>query len=470
MTKQSNAALKAGDYLSQIHDSPGFFCREILNMPVVPDQDLIFDAVRNAKYMQPIAVASGHGPGKTAAMGGLGLWWLGTRENGLVITVAPKLEQLQQQLWTEMRIWMEGAIEPWRSDLIVGVTRAYRRHNDRAAEIIQWVAREEHGHAETMHVPHRSDLLILIDEASGVSDRFIIKLKGALTKKGNVMVLAGNPTRITGAFHKAFHEDADRYNAIHLNCMDSPLVSKEWITSMIDEYGEDSNHVRVMVKGLFPHEDDDSLIELEWVNAAIERNCEMTDDLRIGIDPGRSLKRDASGFCARAGNKILAVEEKRVRDEMAVVGYAIDLRNRMLDEHNVAFEGFFTDIIGVGAGVHDRLKEMGEPAIEVDVSMLPTIKKRQKGLPMPKRLRDQLWLLGRDYIRYQGDIPDHAGFKAELLAPKLLPPDSSGHFIVESKASMIKRGIKSPNLADAFIHTFYPKRQKLILQTREVAP
>jgi phage terminase large subunit len=106
------------------------------------------------------------------------------------------------------------------------------------------------------------------------------------------------------------------------------------------------------------------------------------------------------------------------------------------------------DAIGLGAGVYDRCKELGLPVRAINVGEAAATRENCM------RLRDELWFKGRDWFQERlGSIPQDDGLIAELTAPTYTFT-STGKMVVESKADMKKRGVRSPDLADAFLLTF----------------
>jgi hypothetical protein len=104
-------------------------------------------------------------------------------------------------------------------------------------------------------------------------------------------------------------------------------------------------------------------------------------------------------------------------------------------------------VIGIGAGVVDRCNELGLPVRGINVGERPSSADRFM------RFRDELWFRGRDWFGARDcKIPDDAELIAELVAP-LYTFTSSGKVCVESKDEMKERGMKSPDLADAFLLT-----------------
>ena len=106
------------------------------------------------------------------------------------------------------------------------------------------------------------------------------------------------------------------------------------------------------------------------------------------------------------------------------------------------------DIIGLGAGVYDRCRELGLPVRGVNVGEAAASRENCA------RLRDELWFKGREWFQDRCcSIPQDDALIAELTAPTYAFT-STGKMVVESKAEMKKRGMRSPDLADALLLTF----------------
>ena len=106
------------------------------------------------------------------------------------------------------------------------------------------------------------------------------------------------------------------------------------------------------------------------------------------------------------------------------------------------------DVIGIGAGVVDRCIELDLPARGINVAESASMGQKYM------RLRDELWYRCREWFEAKDcHIPDDQMLVAELAAPRFAFT-SSGKIKIESKDEMRKRGIKSPDLADAFCLTF----------------
>jgi hypothetical protein len=113
------------------------------------------------------------------------------------------------------------------------------------------------------------------------------------------------------------------------------------------------------------------------------------------------------------------------------------------------------DIIGLGAGVYDRCKELGLPVRGINVGEVAASRDNCM------RLRDELWFKGREWFQDKAcSMPKDDALIAELTAPTYAFT-STGKMVVESKADMKKRGMRSPDLADAFLLTFACGERKI---------
>ena len=106
------------------------------------------------------------------------------------------------------------------------------------------------------------------------------------------------------------------------------------------------------------------------------------------------------------------------------------------------------DAIGLGAGVYDRCKELGLPVRAINVGEAAATRENCM------RLRDELWFKGREWFQNKlCSIPQDDALIAELTSPTYTFT-STGKMVVEAKADLKKRGLRSPDLADAFLLTF----------------
>jgi hypothetical protein len=106
------------------------------------------------------------------------------------------------------------------------------------------------------------------------------------------------------------------------------------------------------------------------------------------------------------------------------------------------------DSIGLGAGVVDRLRELGLPARGINVAESPAFGNTYANLRAELWYKAKAWLEGRG-----GKLPKDDRLLGELVAVKY-KFQSSGKIQIESKDDMKRRGMPSPDVADAFVLTF----------------
>ena len=256
-------------------------------------------------------------------------------------------------------------------------------------------------------------------------------------------ILISNPTRNSGLFYKTHHDLASDWYRMHVSCLNIPLVSADFVQQIKATYGEDSNAFRIRVLGEFALADDDTLIPAELVDGAIGRDivAGANDPLVYGLDVAR-FGTDRTALVKRKGNVVLDVKSWGGLDTMQVVGAIV---NEMKIDNP---DEICVDTIGLGSGVADRLREMGYNVRDVNVAEASAMN------PNANKLRDELWLSVKDWLTTRAvKLPADDQLRHELVAPRY-SFTSSGKVQVESKDSMRKRRMRSPDLADALCLTF----------------
>jgi hypothetical protein len=288
-------------------------------------------------------------------------------------------------------------------------------------------------------------MLFIVDEASGVEDIIFEVGAGAMSTKGAKTILTGNPTRSSGYFYDAFHKMREHWHCIKVSCMDSTRVDELFINEMKAKYGEDSNIYRVRVLGEFPLNEDDVLMPLDLIEAAVERDIEPVPMMPVwGLDVAR-FGNCRTALCKRKGNTLLEpIKSWHKRDLMEVSGLILAEYEDTLPE-NLPVE-ILVDAIGLGAGVVDRLKELGLPVRGINVGETPS----KQGF---NRLRDELWWRCREWFESREvKIPDDDKLITQLTNIKY-KYTSVGKIQIEGKEDLDKRGLESPDEADSLVLT-----------------
>ena len=384
--------------------------------------------------------------GKTAREAWLILWFGMTREAAKIPATAPTAHQLNDLLWGEIAKWRRALAE--RLPLLAeGIEITSDRVEFRPWRGTAFARTSRREQTETLQGFHAEHLMFVIDEASGIDDRVFEVAEGALSTPGALIVMAGNPTRASGYFHRAFTRDRKRWWSRRVPCAESARVSPDYISGMKQGYGVDSNVFRVRVEGEFPAADDDGVIPVELAEAAVLRDVEPVQARPLwGVDVAR-FGDDATALAKRAGNTLTEpVKTWRNKDTMQVAG----LVKAEWDSARAAERPaeILVDAIGIGAGVADRLRELGLPARGINVAETPAARERFL------RLRDELWFMAREWLAARDcRLPRDEALIGELTGPRYAV-ESSGRLRVEGKDEMKKRGLASPARADAFCLTF----------------
>jgi hypothetical protein len=447
-----------------------------------------------------VSVRSGHGVGKTTAMAAAILWKLECFDFSKVACTAPSASQLRDILWAEIskwyrnsvavshaqgmpqefwlsslfeitqdKIWARGAPKEWFAvartsrpetpDALQGFHAADIRISDDGLSIV-----------ENRNDAVRGQIMFVIDEGGGVADIVFEVAEGALASPNSSLLMCGNPTRGTGYFANSHRHNRGDFTCLHFRSSDSPLVGEGYRAGLVRKFGEGSNVVRVRADGEFPRADDDTLIPLDLVEAAIQREPHPEGgQRRLGIDVAR-YGDDRTVFVLRAGPNVEHVRIEAKLSLMETVGIATTLIRQW------KAQAVYVDTVGVGSGVFDRLVELrkelddaGQPKIAPwislqDVNVAAKAPVRAVHVldteSQPYRLRDYLWLemarwLREDEPSFAGADPDTAQDLAGEIASVRFMIDSSGRTVIESKDAMKKRHLRSCDLADSLACTFY---------------
>lgn len=391
-----------------------------------------------------VSIRACHGPGKSALDAWAVFWFMSTRFPARVPCTAPTAHQLEDILWSEIAKWYR--ISPGWFQTMFRLTgdRLEWQAAPRESFAVARTARKEQ--PEALQGFHCENLLFVLDEASGIEDVIFEVAEGALSAENACVLMTANPTRTSGYFHSSHHGMRHRWHTMRISHTDSPRVSAQYAGDMAAKWGVDSNVYRVRVLGEFPRSDDDAVIPLELCEAAVGREVDRTGTFVWGLDVAR-FGADRTALAKRCGNtQTEPVKSWRGKDTMQTAGLVVQEWDATPERQRPL--AINVDVIGLGAGVVDRLKEQGLPAVGVNVAEQPASKERFL------RLRDELWFQAREWLEARDCvIADDDELIGELSSLKYKPL-SSGKLQVEGKDDAKKRGVQSPDLADAFCLTF----------------
>ena len=432
--------------LERFKTDPVAFVVEVLD--ATPEEWQV-KALRALVTNDRLSVRSGHGVGKSCWLAWGILWFMVTRYPVKVAMTAPTAHQLQDVLFGELGKWYRRMPKWFQDRLALRNERLEVVGAESESFAVARTARKEQ--PEAFQGFHSENMLFIVDEASGV-DQLIFEVgQGAMSTVGAKTILTGNPTRTSGYFYDSFHKDRAKWHTMKVACADSNNVDPAFIEEMREKYGDDSNVFRVRVLGEFSAEGDDTVVPLSLIESAVERDIEINprSDTIWGLDVSR-FGSDRTALCKRKGKKLLEpITTWANKDLMQTCGLVMAEWKRVENFTDERPAEILVDSIGLGSGVCDRLSEMGLPARGINVAETPSTSDTTY-----MRLRDELWFKAREW--FQGRdcrIPEGSD---ELVAELSVPHyayTSSGKIKVEDKASMKKRGLRSPDLADAFCLT-----------------
>ena len=309
-----------------------------------------------------IAVRSGHKVSKSNSAACLATWWaMGEERPGArAIILAPTERQVKQIIWRELRLIKQSAPISLGGDLALDPGTGWAFPGERQIIGFSTDQPERLGGFSGSHV------LFIVDEASGVDDVMYEALEGNMAG-GARLVLIGNPTRVTGQFHRAFHNERHLWHCMHIPSTSSPnvtgerripgLATPEWIEDMRSKWGEGSNWYRVRVLGEFPESEEDCLIPLAWIEEAVQRGREMRARgqmpaaTALALDVATGVGRDSAVIAEGDGNVVTSLYGSSEQDTMEQTGRVYMAYKRGLR--------VTIDADGVGAGVVHRLQELG---------------------------------------------------------------------------------------------------------------
>lgn len=412
------------------------------------------------------ATVSGNGVGKSALVSWLILYLHCTFEDTKGVVTANTETQLKTKTWAELGKWFNLFIA---KDLFrLTATALFSRDPDRdrtwRTDMVPW---SEHNIVafQGLHNEGRR-LFIIMDEASGVPDGIWEASDGCMTDANTQRIFAvfGNPNAPKGRFRDCF-EGGKFASMWKSRCVDSRTVSftdKEEINQWVKAHGEDSDFVRVRVKGIFPRLAAGSFISYETCHEAVTREIpdwNKNNARVLGVDPAR-FGDDASVIVCRQGCDARSIPPETYYG-LDTMQLATKVANAFTRHHA---QIVLVDAGGVGGGVVDRLRQLRIPVYEVDFSSKPDYSIMEDTGVKYFNKRAEIWGGMKAWLETgciaENVAPGYGSANGSLITTidELTAPTytlSSGEQIqLEGKKEMRKRGVPSPNWADALACTF----------------
>ena len=397
-----------------------------------------------------LSIRSAVGTGKTALAAWLVLHQLLTKYPQKTVATAPSAGQLFDGLLAECKLWLKKLPE-WAQQLVNPKSErlelafsptesfaSFRTADPSRPEVLQGI-----------HAPY---ILCVLDEASGIAEPIFDAAQGVMTAANAIFLMISNPTRTTGTFYDSQTRLAHRWWTKKVTWEDSSQVSPDFYEEQFELYGDvDHPAFRARVLGEFPLQDENAFISRAKIESAVNRDIRVErGDIIWGLDVARTGA-DNSALAKRRGRVLLEkVTKWHYGDLMQTVGHVVkEYRDTPKPTRPAKI---IVDVIGLGAGVADRLREIEELAdceiIDCNVAEVASTSERFV------RLRDELWGKMREWLDSMDvSLPDDDELVNEMAAVGVILT-SAGKEQAEPKDIVKKKLRRSPDKADAFALTF----------------
>lgn len=321
--------------------------------------ELLRDGLVDTNTAIQLAVASGHGVGKSALVAIIILWAFSTAPDTRGVVTANTEVQLKTKTWAELGKWFNMFIA--RDHFTLTATALFSRDPSRERtwriDMVPWSEKNTEAFAGLHNKGKR--LLLIMDEASAIPDIIHEVAEGALTDADTqiIWIMFGNPTRNSGRFKEAFAGGrfAKFWTTFQVDSRTVAITNKKRIADWIEAYGDDSDFVRIRVKGEFPRQGEMEFFSAADIEAAMSREVvvHISTPLALGVDVAR-FGSNNSVLYFRKGRDARTIERQTFNGIDTV-----ELANRVHAAHNAYRpDGIFIDGGGVGGGVVDNVRRM----------------------------------------------------------------------------------------------------------------
>lgn len=400
-----------------------------------------------------LAVASGHGIGKSALVAWIIGWFISTRDSPQIIVTANTETQLLTKTWRTLSRWHKQMINAHWFDWTATKFALKASPEDWYASAVAW----SENNADAFAGTHDKNVLIIFDEASNISDVIWGKIDGAMSTKGAMWICFGNPTKNTGRFYDCFHAYKDFWITRQIDSRTAKHADPVWVERFMKQFGNDIDKVKVQILGQFPSASTRQLISTDAVTRAQEKEAEGWEFLPkvMGVDVAR-FGENSSTICIRQGRKVFPIEVLPKQDLMQTAHHVAEAirSHRPLQ--------VFVDGSGIGAGVVDRLRQLNFQIVDVNggnSSLNPRFLNK----------RAEMWWEMKEYIEGGCELPKDKRLKEELTCIEYDFTDK-GRIRLDRKEDIADQYGFSPDRADALAMTFaYPMADFSDL-TNEVDP
>lgn len=410
---------------------------------------------RNTPDLAPFreAVASGHGVGKSALVAWIIKWFMATRPHPQVVVTANTMEQLNSKTWRELAKWnkmsLDGHWFEWTA------TRFYYKKHPETwfASAIPWSENNSEAFAGT----HAKDVIVIEDEASKIAPIISEVIEGAMTTYGAMWFKFGNPTRPSGYFFDCFHKYQKFWKTRNIDSRTARVANKIQCQQTIEMYGENDDRTKYRVYGQFPTIGERQLINGAKIDEALKYEAEGFEymPLMLGVDVARF------GDCEtilqyRQGRKVF---EPILCPSMDLMKTAAFIAESMSKKKPVTC---CVDEIGIGAGVLDRLRQLG-------YSVLGGNSGNSSENPRYLNKRAEAYFGLKEFVEAGCELPNDKLLLEDLRNLSYDFTDK-GRLRIDRKQDFIDNFGRSPDRGDALSLTFFYPHGDMTYNRTELEP
>ena len=395
------------------------------------------DAIREA-------VASGHGIGKSALVAWIIQWFMSTRPHCQVVVTANTETQLQTKTWREMAKWHKLLINKSWFEWTATQFKSVDHPETWFASAITWSEQRSEAFAGT----HERDVLMIFDEASAIPDIIWDTAEGAMTTPGAMWLVFGNMTRAVGRFVDCFERFRHRWEPVHIDSRTAKKANQKQIAEWIADYGEDSDFVRIRVRGVKPRSGSKQFISHETIHNCHQYQAQDYAKFPkvMGVDVARSGDCE-SVMTVRQGRKVFPQTYWRESDSMQLA---------LLIAEGLRFyrpQLCFVEGNGLGGPIVDRLRQLGWGDVVIEVNPGHRLKQTEEFY----NLRAQWWNALKTAMSDGLELPVEPGSPDK--APELDAQLAMQEYLFDEKSLQLKLTPKeelpySPDRADSLVLTF----------------
>lgn len=405
-----------------------------------------FDGVHAVKPVQ-VAVASGHGLGKSAITAWLVCWIMATRPGAKGAVTANTASQLETKTFAEISKWLKRSLV--RDMFDIKASSVVQKDEPESWRVDALTCREENSEAFAGQHAASSTSFYIFDEASAVPDKIWEVAEGGLTDGEPMWFVFGNPTRNTGRFKECFGRFREQWKTFQIDSREAQITNKEQIAVWAKEYGEDSDFFRVRVRGQFPNASTTQFIPTKLAEDAMARPAPARHRIAtaiVGVDVARfgdddtvivtRFGKDATTPFARyhglSGDRVIALVKAKI-NELYREGF--ERVYVFLDEGGLG--GAIVDVLRADGFREVRGVNFGQGADDPELYPFK---------------REEMWARMKKWLEF-GSIPNDQQLLDDLTGIEF-EYNIKGQPKLESKADMKKRGLHSPDAADALALTW----------------